>query len=350
VAKLGASFDNLMSALSAASDGDEIEIYDSGRFEVEGFEIAAKRLTIRAIPPARPVFVNKVPAASTPFLASDSDLQLKGIEIQWASGLIPGRSLLERVGQCVVSVKGGHLVMSHCRVLANAENAGIGSFGGSVTLTNSHVFSADGSCVVWLPGDDTELAAAQTVLESQRSAIIINATTNREDDAAARLRLTNNSLISDVGINLMVDRPMRRFETVSAQNIFDTKILLRVTAARYFVRANGDSLKQSILSKLSWSETTNAYRSGVLYMKRGRIDDARPFLVLEATLAGWLASVGQPEAKSFETEFSAANRAIGSNPSDGDPFAQVRIGDTTPEHSVGASLERVGPESLHGMR
>jgi hypothetical protein len=104
--------------------------------------------------------------------------------------------------------------------------------------------------------------------------------------------------------------------------------------------------KQIIFSHLSWEESQNGYRRGILFIKRGRKEDIRPQFIMESNLGGWLATCGDPNAGSFETEFRQRVGSTDGNSLEADPYLNVRALVESPSISIGANLKRVGPESI----
>src|SRR5262249_61542273 len=93
----------LAGADAAARDGDVIEVHGDGPFPTPPVRTAGKRLTIRAGPGSRPVFLPEVPGQlqNAPFVSADADLVLEGLDVRWGLAVRRGRSDADLLSRCV---------------------------------------------------------------------------------------------------------------------------------------------------------------------------------------------------------------------------------------------------------
>lgn len=140
----------LRQALTAARDGDVIEIYGDGPFPSPPLKIEGKRLTIRATQQFAPIFIGDVPNANSEaaLILTDADLHLEGLTIYWRTGapppVEPESSML---ATSAVAATRGRLRLSHCRVIAAGGCNCIVAVGPELVLDHCHLVRGSGSAV-----------------------------------------------------------------------------------------------------------------------------------------------------------------------------------------------------------
>ena len=337
------SFDNLGTAIDAADDGDTIEITGDGPFSTPGYSITGKKLTIRAANNSCPTFVCESENTDCPFISSDSNLHLEGLQVKWANTARASNTLVDRASCSIVAAIGSDVTLSHCRLTTESKNGCLGCDSGSIELSNSHLIAPTGSCVIWIPADDDGIESRNCIFECGKTGIVISGRADQIHSASSPITLENNSFSVSVALSLMMERPMRSFDVINRQNAFDASAVLRVTRGATAPMANmrKEVQKRVVLSKLNWTESQNGYRTGTCYMRRGRVGQDHPQMVIEPTMRGWLAALGCDDPGSFETEFLPRGLSDDAD-SDADPLANIRVAPNSV--LIGADLRHVGPQ------
>ncbi len=338
------AFATLEEAIRAAPDDGEIEIFGDGPYRVEGIDLGAKRLAIRAAPGFRPLFLSSsgAVAASSAFLQTEADLRLQGLEVQWT--VPPGRpqSPDEPAERCIVSTRKGNVSLANCRLTAGRLTGCISAMDGSIELENSHFVAPSGPCVAWMPGDGNELEATQCVFEGSRAGLICSGSASSSAAPPAAIRLVHNSFATKHAIVMMITTPMRRFDCTSEHNAFDSASLILISPRRRMSAGTGSPAmkRQMMASRLLWTESQNAYRSGLNYMARGLPTENGPVEVLVNSLEQWQSLWNQEGSGAFEVQFESQKP----NPSGSDPLAAIRVVSVPTPSRTGADLHRVGPQ------
>ena len=337
------SFENLGIAIDAAADGDTIEITGNGPFSAPGYSITGKKLTILAASGFCPTFVCESENTDCPFIRSDSDLRLEGLQVNWANTARPSNMLVDRAPCSIIAAIGSDVTLSRCRLTTESKNGCVGCDSGSIDLSNSHLIAPTGSCVIWIPADDDGIESRNCIFECGKTGMVISGRADQNRSASSWVTLEHNSFSVSVALSLTMERPMRSFDVINRQNAFDANAVLRVTRGATAPMANmrKEVQKRVVLSKLNWTESQNGYRSGTCYMRRGRVGQNHPQMVIEPTLGGWLTSLGCVDPGSFETEFLPRGLSDDAD-SAADPLANIRVAPNSVQ--IGADLRHVGPQ------
>jgi hypothetical protein len=269
-------FRDLAGAVTAARDGDVIEVNGDGPFQSPSISTGGKRLVIRAVAPSRPVFVMQKPAprAAQPFLTADADLRLEGLEIHWVTEVPIGWSEAEQLARCAVASTAGRLALDRCRVVAGRTSICVGAAGRDVELCRSHLIAGElGLCAYWRPTSGG--FRAEGCQFEGRVALSVSTAPDTANRSAVPLHLEGNTFATDKALHLQVDFPPRRQLRVAARhNLFNTPQLVVLFAVRPL--RNLDAPRPEVLidllrSLVEWSEEANVYRRGGQFLVAGAV-------------------------------------------------------------------------------
>ncbi len=301
-----ASYLTLASAIDAADDQAVIEVRGDGPFQVQGFDLGDRSLTIRAAPDAHPVFVPDATnsAADRPFLQTDAHLTLDGIELRWPMNVERAANMTARIRSSPVGAR-GNLVVSRCVITTNKSNCCVAS-SGTLDIDSSRLGTANGPCVMWLSNDDTSLRIVNSILYGRRSAIMLNGPTESRDAPACKVTLRRNWLGTTHGMTLVIDMPMRRFEIKAQQNVVDANCLVLMTIGRSnpIPKLGAQGKRMLARRRLAWAGDQNGFRTGLCYLGAGFPNQFEPSEQLIASLEDWdffwMAQSGSREADMAE--------------------------------------------------
>src|SRR5262249_35880392 len=142
------SFDTLASVIGAAADGDVIEIHHDGPHPCPKLEVVGRRLTIRAARGCHPVIRPQTQKSPPQWLATDSDLRLEGLELQWPVEWDKADIGLDRP---VVMSTGGQLELTNCIVVTGRRGTCVGTFSDGATFARCTFVAPGGAGVGWRP-------------------------------------------------------------------------------------------------------------------------------------------------------------------------------------------------------
>jgi hypothetical protein len=337
----------LAEAIEQAVDGATIEIHGDGPFRSPPLSVGAKRLTLRAADGSRPMIIMDSPGqpSERPWLQTDADLTLEGLDIRWMTD--PGgggRNEEVLLGRSVVAATGGRLQLKHCRIVAGRMNCCVGSTG-DVRLTNCHLAAENGVGLFWRPraGASCEIVDsaidAWLALTSMTSAAIASPT-------PAKLLLTRNTFRSARGLQFVLEPPPRqRLQVEATANLFAVDHLTVMVPLRRPRRPEATWTTEQAQGQLrtclaGWQGRDNVYRRGLEFIGYAPTPRPVPLSVGISELSRW-AEVweGPPEASILGTPRFAAPIAGSVAP----PRVE-RIDDPTGSApAAGAAADLVGP-------
>jgi hypothetical protein len=351
VAGRSQTYRHLAEAVAATHDGDVIEVNGDGPFPTRPIQTEGKRLTVRAVPPSRPVFVTEVPSppAKQPFLTADADVRLEGLEIRWEMEGSAGWSRGELLGRSAVVSTAGRLTLDHCRVVTGPRNVCAGATGRGVVLTRSHLIAGEqGMCVYWRPSPGG-LRAEGCQFEG-RVAVSVSTAAETGDRHPAPLHLERNTIATGKALHLQVasrpadGRTRQPLRVTARHNLFDSGhhvVLFWVHPVRNLESHPPGEIAAMLRSLVGWSEEANVYRRGGQFLvacavgRGGRHHSARI-----DSLARWQDLWKLQPTGSVEGVIRFAAR-----PSATDPLRLLAVDDPSGPAvpAAGAAAGRLGP-------
>jgi serine/threonine protein kinase len=311
-------FDDLKAALAAAQDRDLIEVHGNHAYLTPPLTVEGKRLTIRAAADSQPVFL-QTPGqrAQQPFLQSDSDLRLEGLEIHWSIEAFPEISEASLLGRSVVATTHGRLVVAHCRIVSERLNCCLGGSCQSMIVRNSQLIAKTGMGVFWRPESTGQLRLESSVLENRFGVTLlvdgISAATPGE------VYMSGNTLRVERAIQLLLEGPFPKtpLPMSADHNLFDCEhlfLLTRPPQARGKMGPRPDDLMGMLQTTIAWQEEGNVFRRGVDYLGR----NAHMGTTVSADIASverWLELWKISPARSIEGEIRYQDRQASSKSS-----------------------------------
>jgi hypothetical protein len=330
----------LPEAVAAANDGDTIEIYGDGPFPTPPVRTAGKRLTIRAAPGSRPVFLTEAPGRQ-PFLCADADLQLEGLDVRWTIEVRPSVPEADLLSHCVIVSSHGKLMLNHCRVETGRLNASLGASGRELAVKNCHLLNGVGAFVRLAPGGQVRVEGCQ--LEVRCGLSILTAAEPRTP-AAVTVLLAENTFVTTTTLQLL-GPPGQPLNVTARRNVFDNNqlVVLQRRTPRPAGPPEPEEIADFLRSLVQWSDEANLYRRGSEYLVYTVFH--RPSVVLSAEVqgsAGWLKLCKQPPNDSVEGVLRYCERA------DSSPIEPLRLDRVDAPSGpvpagVGANADLVGP-------
>lgn len=343
------SFRDLAEAIREAGDGDVIEVYGDGPFPTPPLRIEGKRLTIRAAERAKPLFLPQAPGrrSTQPFVTTDADLRLEGLDLRWTHEPAQGESDAELLSRCALVSTRGSLALTHCRIVAGKRNGCVGGGGAQVILRNSHLVAGSGACVFWRPSSGGSVSVEGCVLEGQIGVSVL-AVAETAQPAPATLSLTHNTIVGAKALQLRVGlRPKHPLRVTARHNILDNSQLVLIRPLRPLRRPDKSPTEVTRLfrSFVTWSDEANTYRRGMDYVAAA--EGPRLPVTLSAgihKLEQWLRVWEAPAKQSVEGVIKLRER---SEDTKLQPAQLAGIDNATgPVPSgVGANADAVGPGS-----
>ncbi|MFN0018862.1 MAG: serine/threonine-protein kinase [Pirellulaceae bacterium] len=345
-----ATFPSLAAAVEAAREDDAIEVHGNGPYLTPPLKSEGKRLTIRAAANAQPVLIMENPGTSQPFLQTDSDLRLEGLEIRWTIVVPPGRSEAEILARCIVVSTHGRVLMSHCRIVSDRFNGCVGGSCREMILQRCHFVAKDGIGVFWGPEPGGRLDMEGCLLEN-RIGVSTLVTTSAAGDAPPQVRLARCTLATDRCLQLLLDAPPKQPLRFTVENtILDGEHLFLLFPQRPQRGAKSsfklDDLPGVLKTSVSWGENGNLHRAGMKYVGRPA---SRTGSYISADLQGldhWLAMWKLPPATSMSGEIRFQPRPASAPREPLVLDTAASIGNSAPA-AVGAAPDKLGPGAAY---
>jgi serine/threonine protein kinase len=356
IAGQGEHFATLAAAITAAQDGQAIEVYGNGPFLTPPITIAGKRLTIRAAPDAHPLIMEPPSEhANRPLLHSDTDLRLEGLEIHWSIESAAGLSEAELLARSIIVTTHGQLLVSHCRIVSERQNCCLAGTCRTVAIHHSHLVSR-GMGLFWRPEGGGRLDIGGSILEN-RSGVAVLIDGIAFGRMPGQMHVERSTFATEFGIQLFLESPTRLPLPFAAErSLFQCDHLFFLLMPQRAARSKGvgkkvEEIPGVLRSWIAWSETANAYRRGLNYVSRavplaqGAVRSADI-----ADLAKWLDFWKLQGSQSIEGEIRFQPRAESSA---AQPLLLEAIDDGSgpaPE-ALGASPAELGPgPAYHAWR
>jgi len=339
---------NPADALAAAQDNDVIEVYGDGPYLTAPLTIAGKRLTIRAMAGAQPVFLSKTPAARTthPFLQTDSDLHLEGLTVSWSLDAPTGRTEADLLSRCIILANRGRLTVTNCRITTGQTSICLGVSGRDVVLQNCHCAADNGMALFWRPPSGGRLTAENCVFEGRVGLTIITLA-EIVRPAVAMVGLNHNTFAVEKSLQLaLFPGPKQPLDISARGNLFDNLhhcAVLGAQARRQGEAPSPSDMVEFVRAIAKWSDEGNVHRRGADY-----IVGQRPGGFLSAEVRSvdrWLKFWNLPTEQSVEGTIHFHKR-------DGKSAESLRL-DRVDNASgpvpvgVGADAERLGPGAAY---
>jgi serine/threonine protein kinase len=347
----GAHFATLADALTAANEGDVIEVHGNGPFLTPPLTVTGKRITIRAAGGSHPIFLsdNFTGRATQNFLQTDADLRLEGLEIRWAVPFVSGTSDAEMLARCTIRSTYGRLILDHCRIIS--PNACIGAGSRDVILRGCHLVSTNAVGVFWRSQSGGKLDVEESILET-RMAIAVRADRGVPGVSPPSLRLARCTIASEKCLQLVVEGSAARqaLPIAAENNIIDSEHLIwiiRQLTNREKGAAKRNEPADVVHAWFNWSERGNVYRRGIKYISRPAPFTESGLLSVEYQgVDGWLESWKLPPERSVEGKIQFKARAESAKTA---PLSIDAINDPSgPQPAdVGARPHHVGPGTAY---
>ncbi|MGF1582803.1 MAG: serine/threonine-protein kinase [Gemmataceae bacterium] len=294
----------LAKAVEQAKSGDVIEVFGDGPFLTSPIRLKDKRLTIRAAGNATPLFTQNPPGqpSTAPFLQTNSDLQLEGLDIQWTIATGTFKDLRENsLSYCALVANGGRLRVLNCRVVAGVKNVCIGVAGKSGEIDNSHLFSRTGLCIYWGVALATRLSIQESIFEGGIG-IAAFGTANMPPTLA----IDRNTFSVHTALLLSADAPTREpIQTRCERTVLGADKICHVwiprNAPKFLASPERQQALNILKAKLEWQETRNVYlpQRHFLMWTHGRWP-VQPSSVGPNSLVDWLGFWDLPKAETIE--------------------------------------------------
>jgi hypothetical protein len=356
LARTSDHFASLAAALAAAEDREVIEVHGNGPFLTAPQTVTGKRLTIRAAAGSQPLILFERPTARAdgPFLHTDTDLRLEGLEIQWAIEGQPGFSEADRLARSAIAISHGRLVLAYCRIVSQRFNGCAAASGREVYIRNCHFVATDGMALFWRPAASGRLELESSAIEG-RLALSLLLDGVAMDNTPGQLRLSHCTLVAELGAQVFVESlPRQPLPIAADHNLVDADYLFLLAGqrlARRTPRSNPEEISPVLRAALAWSEEANFYRRGMQFVARPVA--GRPGAVAPADLVGvaaWLEFWKQPGAKSIEGDLVLAKATEISTLS---PPVLASVSNVSGEQpaDIGAPADQIGPgPAYHAWR
>jgi hypothetical protein len=344
------SFDTLAAALEAAREDEVIEVHGNGPFLTPPLTIKEKRLTIRAAAGTQPVLLMETPGvrASQPFLHTDSDLRLEGLEIRWSVDVPPGRSEAEMLARCNIVSTHGRLTLAHCRIVGDRFNGCVGGSCRELVLRHCHLIAKEGVGLIWVSESGGKLDVEGCVLEN-RIGVSMVITGIAAGDAPPQVRLSHCTFSAERSLQLLIESlPRQPLPVVADHTIFDSEFLFPMFLQR---QPRPKSLSKTddpvdvLRTSIRWSEKGNVHRRGMHYIAKPQ-GAAKPGAVTPANLHGldhWLELWKLAGTASIEGEIRFQDRPESGKSG---PLVLKEVGKASGQvpAEVGASADQLGPQ------
>jgi len=349
-------FATLAAAIADAEDGETIEVHGNGPFLTPPLAIEGKRLTIRPAADSQPVFLaeSQGETLSKPFVQTDSDLRLEGLEVRWSMEVPLGRSEPDFLARCIIAATRGKLRVAHCRVISVTSdrfNACVGGSCRELSLKDCHLLAKDDIGVFWGTEPGARLNLEGCLLEN-RIGVSILPDAGSASANSAQARLTHNTIAASRGLQLMLEGPPRQPVPINARhNLLDCEHLFSLNLVRP-PRSGKNVAKLENLTGLlqlnaAWSERANVHRAGMNYIVRGVMARPASFAAGDIqTLPAWLELWKLPADASIAGDIHFEPRADAASLA---PLVLAAVDSPTGQvpADVGARASQVGPGAAY---
>lgn len=343
----GESYDSLTEAVNSLGARGEVEIFGSGPHPISSIDLGQRSLTLRAAAGETPILVGESQEADRHpfFLRTSGRLQIDGLDIRWGTIAGSDQSLETAADTSVIRVEGGELELNHCRISTEAGND-VSVRDGALRIESTHLVSEQGFNVVWAPRGPQQLTVRNSVLESGIAGLLFNNLVEDSAEGAGKLELVSNYLSSTSGMTLLIEMPPRRLGVRSELNIFDTDEVLRISPGKTQVRRPVPlrRQRQMIVDSLNYSEASNVYREGAIYVARRHLESSVSENVFIQSLNDWNRLWNLGNGSSMELAVPESDQdARQPSPNSPQTWSHLQMLDLPNSPGVGPDFERVGP-------
>ncbi len=310
IAGRAGAYRQLAHALTAARDGDVIEVHGDGPFPTPSLRTGGKRLTLRAAAGSRPILVSDVPgqAQTQPFLTADADLLLENLDIRWTIEARQGMSEPNLMSHCVIVSTAGRLAVVHCRIATGRLNSCVGASGRELVLKNSYFVADQGAGAFLRPAPEGRISVEDCQFET-RTAFSVMTASQTINPAPATVLLAGNTFASDGVFRMFMEprmaleaRPRQPLKISAQRNLAASDHVITLYGLRNPKKADlpspGEMIDQA-RSFVQWSEDVNVYRRGCKYLACTMPQRPTAHAELDG-LGGWLKLWNQPPNRSIE--------------------------------------------------
>jgi hypothetical protein len=198
------TYDTLPAAVAAAPPDGVVEVYGSERIPTSPVQISHKPLTIRAAAGSRPTFVSAGGRPmSAPAIATDSNLTLAGLAIQWTVvSPSDGGDLIGR-DRCAIRAMGGALRIENCEIETGRETDCMVMFGPQCELRDTRLSALQSRCVCWAPKDGYKLRIENCVLWGKSCVAVLWHDAARQS-LPASVDVVRNTWRGEKGLELVI--------------------------------------------------------------------------------------------------------------------------------------------------
>jgi serine/threonine protein kinase len=195
-----AGFDTLSDAVAAAPAEGIIEIRSNNRLSIHPIRLKDQPLVIRAAAGSRPILVPVGKEShSEPAIATDSNLTLEGLQIEWSAESASADDFDPRA--CAVQATGGLLRVHHSNITVSRNGVCLRIGGAACELRNTRLSASNGLCIAWRPSAQAPLQLENCVLSGDCCISIVD---NRgAATLPASLEVTRNTWQARKGINIV---------------------------------------------------------------------------------------------------------------------------------------------------
>jgi serine/threonine protein kinase len=219
---------NLLSAITAAKDGDTILI--QGEFEAERMDIVNKRLSIVS-PPGERALIRPTEWAKdhSPILfRTDSNLTLRDIDVDWQVKEDLPFAIGGAISAVIVAISPDTLLtIENCKLSRSTGGMSVGAAG---QLRMDHCWVRGGPAVGWL-AQNNQASINNCVLQCVSGVTVFFPPPNARITSPARLTIDHCSIVSEGCIDFILTRPPENaIEFSIRDSVLKTERMVEITA------------------------------------------------------------------------------------------------------------------------
>ncbi len=267
VSGIDRSFDSFNEAVATAEDGSTVVVQSDGPFLVEPVNLGRKKLSIIAAPGRRPIIrsLDVKGVSLAPFISTRTDLLIQGLNIDWP---IETESKLDVLGQAIIVFDGDKLSISDCRLKCGKGASCIQCSSGLTILSNSHLISVDGNCVVMRYGV-SNIRGTNVFLEAKNAVILVSNLAPTPNPTTSEIVLQQSSIVADRFLTMVTHRPPQNKLSVKLDSVvFDCSSMCAVIGALTIARDSGfsNNFVSNFASLATWQDRNSVYKRGTTFL------------------------------------------------------------------------------------
>lgn len=287
----GIAAENLADAVARVSDGGTIELRGDGRIECEPISIEGKSVTIRSVKPLQPMLsYDKDAPPQAPFLQSDSNLTLEGLDIEWE---IDSDKPFDQYPSkhSAVHARGDSLQMKDCRINVGRDTYICSIETNQTIMDRCELQSSLGQGIYWHGPPRASLQMSGSLCRSP-TCLTVPAWHELNQPEGVTLRLSGTTIEGEVGIEFLSVPRWQRTTHIEAEKCLFALKHLCLMRGPVGIATNRFTPEERLRQFMHWArDDANAYAERIQFLARRpwrrRIQNSRIIESLEQWLEFW---------------------------------------------------------------